>query len=184
MPSRSRSQCPRFPQCATGGPSGSSLPPPPPPLPSPPAVASLLPLPAAAVSPELPYHAVTMRLRHLLDRRPHVPEPPTGPHLRHASLQAPHGNVQQLPGRRGDLPDRVRVAGVADPAAERSPHVDADHVPAAQLSARRDAVDDLLVYRGADGAGEGRHRGRRPVALVGRLGAVVEKELLDGAVDL
>src|SRR5215210_239908 len=147
-------------------------------------VGLLVQLPANAVPPELPHHAVTAELRHLLDRRANVPEPCAWPHLRHASLKALLRRIKQPSRPRGHFPHGVRVTGVPDPAVQQDPDVDADDVPPAQLPARRDTVYDLLVHGGADGRWERRGGGRGLVASVRRLGAAGEQDVPDGAVQL
>ena len=122
-------------------------------------VGLLVQLVSDAVATKLLNDTVTVVLRELLDGRSHVTEVLTLAHLGDSGLQAIPGDFQKFSGLRRDIVDRVRVASVAYPTAQRGADVYTHDVPISQSPWAWNAVDDLLVDRGTDGAREGRDGG-------------------------
>src|SRR5215203_1202537 len=139
MPSRKRMPRPRRPTWFMWGSSCSSCP---------------MPWPPSSRTTRL-----TMVLRELLDGRSDVTEAFPGSHLGDPSFQAFPGDVQEFSGPWRDVAHRVHVASVADPTPQCGSDVYAHDVSISQPPRPRNAVDDLLIDRGTNGAGEWWHRG-------------------------
>jgi hypothetical protein len=114
---------------------------------------------ADTVATQFPNNPVTVVFRELLDGRPYVTEVLPGFHLGYPGLQTLPGDVQEIADLRREVADRVRVAGIAYPTAQRGADVYPHDVPISQPPRTRNAVDYLLVDRGTDGAREGRDVG-------------------------
>ena len=114
---------------------------------------------ADAVTAQFPDNAVTVVLREFLDGRSDVTEALPWSRLGDPGLKALPGDIQEFARPRRDVADREREARIADPTAQRGADVYPHDVSISQPPRPRNAVDDLFVDRGTDGAGKGGYRG-------------------------
>jgi hypothetical protein len=84
---------------------------------------------ADAVAAQFPNDPVTMVLRELLDGRSDVTEALPCSHLGDPGFQALPGDIQEFAGPQREVADRVRVASIADPTAQRGADAYTHDVP-------------------------------------------------------
>jgi hypothetical protein len=102
---------------------------------------------ADAVAVQFPNNPITVIFCELLDGRSYVTKALSGTDLEDPGLQALPDDVQEFARPWRDLADRVRIAGIADPTAQRGADVYAHDVPISQPPRTRNTVDDLLIDR-------------------------------------
>src|SRR3990170_2536018 len=135
--------------------------------------------PAYPMPYERPHDAETVALALRLHGVGDVADAVPRPALHDGLVEALARDIEELLDSLGDRPDRQGDGAVAVVALDDAAEIEPDDVAVLELSlGRGDAMDDLVIYRGA-------HRRRVPaIALEGRRGTFADDEGLDVLVDV
>ncbi|CPH72588.1 Uncharacterised protein [Bordetella pertussis] len=126
---------------------------------------------------EFAHHRETLRLGVLLDGMADIAQRGAIAHLFDAFPHAVVGDVGQAARQDRGLAHVIHAAGIAEPAILDDGDVDVERIAVLEHLVARYAMTDLVVDRGADGAGEGRvagwgvaYGGRLDLQFVGQVG--------------